>query len=94
MLNAHARTQRALVRTVELSSIILIEYSREHKARTCISETIRGVIRTKIIKPAFASALLRVVRVLFEARGALVARIIHSSIAAIGLTLWSWNGLK
>jgi len=33
MLNAHARTQRALVRTVELSSIILIEYTREHKAR-------------------------------------------------------------
>lgn len=60
--------------TIVLSSIILIEYSRRHKVRraACISETIRGVIRTKIIKlhATFASALLRDIRVLFEVLGA------------------------
>lgn len=70
-------------------SIILIEYSRKHKTRhaACISETIRSVIRTKIIKrhATFACALLRDIRVLFEVLAATTSAVIHFSIAASGL---------
>lgn len=77
--HTHAYSEHRVIhfaRTVALSSIILIEYSREHKVRrtACTFETIRSVIRTKIIKrhTAFAFALLQDIWVLFEALGSAI----------------------